>query len=269
LSAVWGSVALLALPIALDPVRLGANLLLVSRPRPAQNLMVSWLGSVSTGVLLLLVPLLVLHFTPMFAPFVHDLANPGTTASAAVRHVEIVLGVLVLAIAATVAVRFVTRQRAQVRDGNAKTSTLVEDSDASMTISRLLKRGQDAPAEGGSLIQRLLGRAHNAWESGALWVAFLIGYWAGPNPSLVLLALTTILASGAAIGTQIGVATVFIVVSLAVVEIVLISNVVAPTKTQAALRVLHDWVRGYRRQILVAILTLVGIVLVAQGTGTL
>jgi hypothetical protein len=168
-----------------------------------------------------------------------------------------------------VAVRFVTRQRAQVRDGNAKTSTLVEDSDASMPISRLLKRGQDAPAEGGSLIQRLLGRAHNAWESGALWVAFLIGYWAGPNPSLVLLALTTILASGAAIGTQIGVATVFIVVSLAVVEIVLISNVVAPTKTQAALRVLHDWVRGYRRQILVAILTLVGIVLVAQGTGSL
>jgi hypothetical protein len=50
---------------------------------------------------------------------------------------------------------------------------------------------------------------------------------------------------------------------------VLISNLVAPTKTQAALRLLHDWVRGYRRQILVAILTLVGIALVAQGTGSL
>jgi hypothetical protein len=269
LSAMWGSVAVLALPITLDPVRLGANLLLVSRPRPAQNLIVSWLGSLTTGVLLLLVPLLVLHFTPMFSPFVHDLANPATTASATVRHVEIVLGVLVLAVAATMAVRFVARQRAQVRDGNAKTSTLVEDSDVSMPVSRLLKRGQDAPAEGGSVFQRLLGRAHNAWESGALWVAFLIGYWVGPNPTLVLLALATILASGAAIGLQIGAAVVFIVVSLAVVEIVLISNLVAPTKTQAALRLVHDWVRGYRRQILVAILTLVGIVLVAQGTGSL
>jgi len=62
---------------------------------------------------------------------------------------------------------------------------------------------------------------------------------------------------------------VFIVVSLAVVEIVLISNLVAPTKTQAALRRVHDWVRGYRPQILVAILTLVGIVFVAQGAGIL
>jgi hypothetical protein len=55
--------------------------------------------------------------------------------------------------------------------------------------------------------------------------------------------------------------------TLAVVEIVLLSNLVAPVKTQAALRLLHDWVRGYRRQLLVAIFTLVGLALVAQGVG--
>jgi hypothetical protein len=266
---MWSSVAVLALPIALDPVRLGVNLLLISRPRPAQNLLVFWVGSVSASFVLLLVPLLVLHFTPTFSPFVHDLANPATTVSSTLRHVEIVLGVLVLAIAALMAVRFVTRQRAKVPAEDAKTSTLVADSDASTPVSRLLKRGQDAPAEGGSVIQRLLGRAHNAWESGALWVAAVIGFWAGPNPSLVMFSLATILASGAAIGAQIGGAVVFIVASLAVVEIVLISNLVAPTKTQAALRLVHDWVGGYRQQILVAILTLVGIVFVAQGTGSL
>jgi choline-glycine betaine transporter len=59
------------------------------------------------------------------------------------------------------------------------------------------------------------------------------------------------------------------VASLAVVEVVLLSNVVAPTKTQAALRRVHDWVRRYRGQVVVGILTLVGIVFVAQGTGTL
>ena len=259
----------LALPIALDPVRLGVNLLLISRPRPAQNLLVYWVGCVCASFVLLLVPLLVLHFTPTFSSFVHDLANPTTTASSTVRHVEMFLGVLLLAVAALLALRFVTRQRAQVPAGDAKTSTLVADSDASTPVSRLLKRGQDAPAEGGSAIQRLLGRAHNAWESGALWVAFVIGFWAGPNPSLVTFALAAILATGAPIGTQIGGAAVFILESLAVVEIVLISNLVAPTKTQAALRQLHDWVRGYRRQILVAILTLVGIALLAQGTGSL
>jgi hypothetical protein len=262
---MWSSVAVLALPIALDPVRLGVNLLLISRPRPAQNLLVYWIGCVSASFVLLLVPLLVLHFTPLFSSFAHDLANPATTASSTVRRVEIFLGVLVLAIAALMAVRFVTRRRAR----DAKTTTAVADSDASSPISRLLKRGQDAPAEGASATQRLLRRAHRAWESGALWVAFVIGFWAGPNPSLVMFSLATILASGAVIGAQIGAAVVFVVVSLAVVEIVLISNLLAPTKTQAALRLVHDWVGGYRTPILVAILTLVGFAFVAQGTGIL
>jgi hypothetical protein len=262
---MWSSVAVLALPIALDPVRLGVNLLLISRPRPAQNLLVYWIGCVSASFVLLLVPLLVLHFTPLFSSFAHDLANPATAASSTVRRVEIFLGVLVLAIAALMAVRFVTRRRAR----DAKTTTAVADSDASSPISRLLKRGQDAPAEGASATQRLLRRAHRAWESGALWVAFVIGFWAGPNPSLVMFSLATILASGAVIGAQIGAAVVFVVVSLAVVEMVLISNLLAPTKTQAALRLVHDWVGGYRTPILVAILTLVGFAFVAQGTGIL
>jgi len=262
---MWSSVAVLALPIALDPVRLGVNLLLISRPRPAQNLLVYWIGCVTASFVLLLVPLLVLHFTPLFSSFAHDLANPATTASSTVRRVEVFLGVLVLAIAALMAVRFVTRRRAR----DAETTTPDADSDASSPISRLLKRGQDAPAEGASATQRLLGRAHRAWESGALWVAFVIGFWAGPNPSLVMFSLATILASGAVIGAQIGAAVVFVVVSLAVVEIVLISNLLAPARTQAALRLVHDWVGGYRTAILVAILTLVGFAFVAQGTGIL
>ena len=266
---MWSSVAVLALPIALDPVRLGVNLLLISRPRPAQNLLVYWIGCVSASFVLLLVPLLVLHYTPLFSPFVHDLANPATTASSTVRRVEIFLGVLVLAIAATMAVRFVTRRRARARAEDTKTTDAVADSDASSPISRLLKRGQDAPEEGASAMQRLLGRASRAWESGALWVAFVIGFWAGPNPSLVMFSLATILASGAVIGAQIGAALVFVIVSLAVVEVVLISNLLAPTKTQAALRLVHDWVGGYRTPILVAILTLVGFAFVAQGTGIL
>ncbi|MFY9765416.1 MAG: GAP family protein, partial [Mycobacterium sp.] len=93
---MWSSVVVLALPIALDPVRLGVNLLLISRPRSAQNLLVYWVGCMLASVVLLLVPILVLHFTPTFSSFVHDLANPATTASSTVRHVEIFMGVLAL-----------------------------------------------------------------------------------------------------------------------------------------------------------------------------
>ena len=264
---MWSSVLVLALPIAFDPVRLGVNLLLVSRPRPAQNLLVYWIGCVSASFVLLLVPLLVLHFTPLFSSFVHDLAKPGTTTSSTVRHVQVILGAVILVIAALMTVRLVLRRRARARADDPATSSPVAKADATSPISRLLKRGQDAPAEGGSPFQRLLGRAHRAWESGALWVALAIGFWAGPNPSLVVFSLAAILSSGAVIGAQIGAAIVFIAVSLAVVEIVLISNLLAPNRTQAALRRVHDWVGGRRSQLVVAILALVGLAFVAQGSG--
>ena len=279
---MWSSVAVLALPMALDPVRLGINLLLISRPRPAQNLLAYWLGCVTACVALLAVPLLVLHFTPVFSPFVRDLANPGTSASSSVRHGEIFMGVLALLIAAVLAARFLTRQRAQLPSKTgANGSTLVldpysvpdsdsdsaSDVDAPTPLARLLGGGQDAGTQGGSAIRRLLGRARSAWDNGSLWVAFAIGFWAGPPPSLVIPALTTILASGAAIGVQVSAALVFAVESLAVVEIILVSNMVTPTRTQAVLRLLHDWVQAHRRQILVAIFTVVGVMLVAQGMG--
>ena len=91
---MWGSVAVLALPIAFDPVRLGVNLLLISRPRPAQNLLVYWVGCVTASVMLLLLPLLALHFTDL--AWVHDLANPRTTASATMRHAQVFVGVLLV-----------------------------------------------------------------------------------------------------------------------------------------------------------------------------
>jgi hypothetical protein len=266
---MWSSLLVLALPIALDPVRLGLNLLLVSRPRPAQNLLMYWVGCALVGFFLLLIPILVLHFTPTFSSFVHDLANPTTATSFTVRSVEIVVGVLFLSVAAFLAVRFLARQRAQLPKPGASTSTLVADSDAPNAISRLLGRDRDAAAEGGSgsATRRLLSRANNAWESGSSWVALAIGFWAGPNPAMVVFGLTAILTSGAALGVQTSAAIVFVVETLAVVEIVLIINLVAPAKTEAVLRRLHDWARSYRRQILVAMLALVGLALVAQGMG--
>lgn len=86
---------------------------------------------------------------------------------------------------------------------------------------------------------------------------------------MVVLGLTTIVTSGAVIGMQIGAAIVFVVATLAVVELVLLSNLLAPIQTEVFLRRLHDWTRSYRRQIFVTMLALVGLALVAQGVGVL
>lgn len=51
---------------------------------------------VLAGVVLLLIPLMVLHFTPTLSSFVQDLARPATTTSSIVRRVGIFMGVLAI-----------------------------------------------------------------------------------------------------------------------------------------------------------------------------
>jgi hypothetical protein len=88
-----------------------------------------------------------------------------------------------------------------------------------------------------------------------------------PGPPLVLLVDTTIVASGAAIGTQVSAAIAFVVGMLAVFEITLVSYLAAPAKTQAVLRPLHDWALAHRRQVLAAIFAVVGLFQLAKGMG--
>jgi hypothetical protein len=261
---MWGSVLTLALLFALNPVRLGVILLLISRPRPVPNLLAYWVGNLTASIPAVGVPLTLLHVTPMFRSFTKNLPTSPT-----VRHIQIGMGVLALSIAALMTVRSLTRrrQRARLPTPGGTTSTLVLDSNRPTAISPLRGRAQDAATEGGSAIRRLLRSVHNAWENGSLWVALVIGVFSGPELDLALFAAAIIVASGAPIGTQVSAAIVFVFEILAVVEIALLSYLVTPAKTQAVLRPLHDWALAHRRQVLVAILAVVGVSAVTHGMG--
>jgi phosphotransferase system glucose/maltose/N-acetylglucosamine-specific IIC component len=95
------------------------------------------------------------------------------------------------------------------------------------------------PSAGGSAIRRLLDRARNAWENESLWVAFVIGLLMVPSFDGVLLIVAIIVASGAAISTQISAAVAFVVGMLAVEEIILAFYLVTPAQTEAVVRRLH------------------------------
>jgi Sap, sulfolipid-1-addressing protein len=273
---MWGLLLGMALSVTLHPMRIGVILIVVSRPRPVQNLLTYWLGCMMLSVTYLLVPLMAVHVIPTFASFTKNLATPGTVANSTARHIEFGMGVVALSIAALMAVRFSARQRAHLPTPGGDTSTLVLDSNTPTAISWLLgrpatgggrHRAQKAPTAGGSAIRRLLGRAHNAWENGSLWVSLVISIAMSPTLDAVLLIVAIIVASGAAIGTQVSAAIAFVVVMLAVEEIVLASYLVTPAKTQAVVRLLHDWGRAHRRKVLVAIFAVVGVSLVAYGMG--
>jgi Sap, sulfolipid-1-addressing protein len=116
-------------------------------------------------------------------------------------------------------------------------------------------------------ISQLLGRARGVLGGGSLWVALAAGIGTGPAPLEYLVALTAILASGGAIGTQISAAVVFNVVMLAVCEMTLVSYLAAPTRTLAIIDHLNRWVRTHRRRILSLMVGVAGVCLVVTGSG--
>jgi hypothetical protein len=265
---MWGPVLVMALLVALDPVRLGIILLVISRPRPVQNLFAYWVASLIASFPAALVPLMLVHGTPMLRSFAQDLTDPDKIGNPTVRHIQTGMGILVLSITAQMMVRSVIRRRkrAQLPAPAGNASALSPDPNTPTAVARLLSRAQEAAAEGGSAIRRLLGRAYNAWENGSLWVAWVIGFvLGGPGTPELLVVLVIIVASGAAIGTQVSAVIAFIIGMLAVVEIVLISHLATPTKTQPLLQLLHNWVLAHRREIVAAMCAVGGAWLLAGG----
>lgn len=277
---MWGSLAVLALLTTINPVRLGIVLLVLTRPRPIRNLLAYWVGAAIVGLVTMIVPLIVLHSATSSASFLENFARP--TANATAQRTAIGIGVLLLSIGALIAVRtlrptphrarhsmkILTRE-AKSRNSNSNTSTMVLESTAPSLITGLLNPAEDAATEGGSAGRRLLGRIRESWKNGSPWISFGIGILILPPVDGALFALAIILASGAALEVQLVTVIAYTMGVLLIEEIILVSNVVAPAKTQAALRRLHDWARVHHQKFLAAILILVGLSLVLRGMGSL
>jgi hypothetical protein len=245
---MWATVLLLALMAAADPVRIGIAVYLISRPRPMLNLLVFWLGGMVTGVVAALGVLLFLRDPA--AELVQYVLS--ATASGTFRHYQIACGVLAVLIAALIEVGFSARQRARVPvpvPAGGPSELALEPSQPGIltAIARLSGRTSDEP-EG-----RLL-----------LWVAFVAGLGSS-TPPVYPVVVGAILASGAAIGTQLSAAVMFTVGAFAVVEIPLVMYLVAPAKTEAVVWELHNWLRARSRQIFTIGLGVTGVFLVATG----
>jgi hypothetical protein len=268
-----GSLLVLGLLFTVHPLRLAVILLLISRPRPMQNLLSYCAAVVMVSLFTLLVPIMVLHFTPSLASFTKDFTDPA--ANPITRYFTIGLGLFALSLAALMAVGFAARPAADEpkpggkhrlqRPRPVQTSTLVLYPDTPAPIARLLTPSQDAMAEDESLVRRLLTRVRHGWENGSLWVAFVIGLIMGPSVDGTLLILAMIVAAGATIAMQVSADITFIIAMLAVEGTILVTNLAAPAKTQSFLRRLHDWARAHRRKVLIGFFAVIGLALVAQG----
>ncbi|MBU8808390.1 GAP family protein [Mycolicibacterium goodii] len=261
---MWSSVMGLALMGTLNPVRLGVLLLLISRQKPAQNLLAFWIGCLTVSLFLIVGPLLLLHFTPLFDSFSDRLTAPSDKSRFA--HLQIGIGLFALFVAAAIAARMRLRRRA----GAAVAPTGDGLLSSPGTGPGAMAAPADAPgSEESDLLRgtsrRLVARARDAWNSGTLWVAFAVGLAMGPAPEIVVVVLAVIATSGATASVQLVAAVAYIAGVLAVVEIALISYVLAPARTEPVLRRLRGWALVHRLHVLVVIFAVVGISSLVRG----
>ncbi|MFD3041629.1 hypothetical protein A5746_13625 [Mycolicibacterium conceptionense] len=262
---MWGDILGMALLVSLNPVLLGFILLVISRPRPVQNLIAFWGGSLIMNVPAFVITTLVLASVPSFSSVAHDLVTPepGST----VKPFQFVSGLVCVAIAGLLAVRMRMRKRvdqgASVSAGGDSTVLVMEPEEPPAPAGRI--RGTMSALGAGA--RRLIDRAHDAWEGGALWVALVFGLCYIAPPPLVLMVATMVVGSGAPIGAQVVISIAFVFGMLAVFELALLSYAVAPAKTQAVLQPLHEWTKHHRQLVLLVLFAVVGLWQVVTGAG--
>jgi Sap, sulfolipid-1-addressing protein len=238
---MWCTVLMLALVATLDPVRLGTSVFLYSRPRPVRHLIAFWLGGVTVGVVLAVAVLVGMRDAAFGVVHRLQLAAASSTAG----HIQIALGALALLVAA-LALGLSARQRARLET-------------AAPVPPQLQPRTSTA-------FSRLSTRAQGILHTRPLWVPFAMGVGLFTD-FRYLLALSAIVASGAAAGTQISATAAFAVVSLAFIEIPLASRLAAPVKTGEVMSQVHEWVYARRHQVFAAIVAVLGVFLMSTGLG--
>jgi hypothetical protein len=213
------TVLVMALVVSVEPFRIGMTVLMLNRPRPALQLLAFLSGGFAMGTTVGLVVL-----------FVFRRVLLGSTYFT-LPKVQILIGVLLLSIAAVVAID---------------------------VAGRLGLR----PTKLATPARRVL-RGHSLSVAGIAGLSIAL-------PSVdYLAALAVILASKAPALTQVSVLLMFNVVAFALVEIPLLAYLLAPTATAESMTALLNWIRSRRRRDVAILLAAVGCVFLAVGTSGL
>ena len=252
---LWSTVLFMGFGLAIDPLRLGFVVAVLSRRRPLLNLLAYWLGGMAAGIGVGIAVLILMRKVALKATqsAISTLADVRSTVGIFTGgRLQISLGVVALLFVVGLSVwgRLRAARPARVSGHGDESAVAVEPRRPTL-ITRL-----------GALTQNIL-------ERDLILSSFVFGLGSASPPVETLVLLTIIMASGAALGTQFGAFVVYTVIVLAVIEIPLICYLAVPEKTQAVMLRVQNAVRIHRRRIFQTTITIAGVVLLIQGIGSL
>lgn len=234
---MWPTLLVMAIVVSVEPFRIGMTLMMLNRPRPALQLLGFLCGGFTMGLGTGIVVLFVIR----------EKLTQATHLT--LPTVQVAIGVLALVVALVLATNISVRRPEHARaaatvgcDGAA-----VEEP-VTPTISR-----------------RLAARARDLMQGSSLRVAWLAGMGIALPSIDYMAALAVIFSSRATPATQATALLGFNVLAFALVEIPLLSYLVAPEKTRASMVAFNDWIRSRRRRDVAAVLAVAGCVMVAVG----
>jgi len=223
---MWITLLAMAVAVSLEPFRIGMTVLMITRPRPGLQLLAFLAGGFAMGTTVGVIVLFVLRPALGSAHFT-------------LPRVQIVVGAVVLVNAALLATGVFGAVRRNRGDGSAGRARRMLTPVATRTR------------------QLLNGRS--------LWAAGVAGLGIALPSVDYLAALALIVASGAAAATQFGALMLFNTVAFGLVEIPLVSYLVAPERTRATLSALYDRMRSRGRHGVAVLLAVVGCALLVVG----
>lgn len=228
---MWATLLIMAVAVSLKPVRLGMTVLMLNRHKPVQQLLAFLCGGYLMGIGVGVAALTVMRVTP-------GLDSERLTVPA----VQFGIGVLALTVAAVLATGIGVRRKSE--------APLVDAG-----VTHVQTGAAPQPGIWGRLAEHTRGLA----QGKSLWVAGVSGLGMALPSVDYLAAMAVIHVSGAPWQEQFAALLVFNVVAFAMVEIPLVSYLVAPERTLAAMARLNAWVRSRTRRDVALILVAVGV----------
>jgi hypothetical protein len=233
------------------------------------NLFAFWVGLMTSSFAFAMAGMYLLR--DLLVPFTQFLKSAAK--SPVVPSAEIALGVLALLIAVAMVVRSSRRQAVPMPVSVPELVPVGGSSGLGSDPSRLEDSLPDL--EVASKRQNLLLRAmafglgRTQWSTvldrGSVKLAFAAGLGTSTSPVEFWGAVLAIIASGAAVGTQVSAVLMFMLVGFSIVEVPLVCYLVSPARTQAVLMRLHGWLRAHHRQIFIFILCVGATMLIGGG----